>query len=188
MTSTTSVRRSALLAAALAALAVSCVTTPEPDRTVELPRPSATAAAGAGSASATASAEPTAAPEATDALPDDSLPPTAAGSADPYAPFSGEKVRDAFATLQATLYDSCTTDCSSFLGRVNKEIQEMDMAMKSDPKGPGHFPEPIARIAELNRTLAGDSSFENLAKYKKELIGTRDFINTWMQDHPDDYR
>ncbi|MFJ5708519.1 MULTISPECIES: hypothetical protein [unclassified Streptomyces] len=175
MTSTTSVRRTALLAATLAALAVSCVTTPEPDRTVELPRPSATATA-------------TAASKGPDALPDDSTPATAATSSDPYAPGSGEAVRDAFATLQATLNDSCATDCAYFLGRVHKELQELDAAMKADPKGPGHFPEPIARIAELNRTLAGDSSFENLKKHQKELIGTRDFINTWMQDHPDDYR
>lgn len=193
MTSTTSVRRAALLAAALAALAVSCGTTPEPDRTVELPRPSATAeagsgSAGAGSAGATPTADPTATPEATDALPDDSTPPAAPDTFDPSAPAPGEKVRDAFATLQATLDDSCATDCAYFLGRVNKEVQEMDMAMKADPKGPGHFPEPIARIAELNKTLAGDSSFENLKKHEKELIGTRDFINTWMQDHPDDYR
>ncbi|GAA3085130.1 hypothetical protein GCM10017562_63800 [Streptomyces roseofulvus] len=192
MTGTTSVRRTALLTVALAALAVSCGTTPKPDPTVELPRPSATTAAGTGNAgataTATATAEPTATPTGTDALPDDSTPAAAPSTSDPYAPAPGEKVRDAFATLQATLNDSCATDCSYFLGRVNKEVQEMDMAMKADPKGPGHFPEPIARIAELNRTLGGDRSYENLKKHEKELIGTRDFINTWMQDHPDDYR
>ncbi len=154
MTSTSSVRRVALLAAALAALAVSCVTTPEPDRPAAGPGTAATASASTGSP----------------------------------APSSGEKVRDAFATLQATLNDSCATDCAYFLGRVHKELQELDGAMKADPKGPGHFPEPIQKIAELNKTLAGDSSYENLKKHEQLLVGTRDFINTWMQGHPDDYR
>lgn len=152
-----SVRSAALAAAALAALAVSCGTTPEPDRP----------ASGAG------------APDGASAT---RYPNEA------YAPSTGEKVRDAFATLQATLHDSCAKDCDYFLGRVNKELQELDGAMKNDPKGPGHFPEPIQRIAELNKALAGDSSFENLKKHEKNLLGTRDFINTWMQDHPDDYR
>ncbi|WP_329619931.1 hypothetical protein OG357_04790 [Streptomyces sp. NBC_01255] len=71
---------------------------------------------------------------------------------------------------------------------IHKELQELDGAMKADPKGPGRFPEPIQKIAELNKTLAGDSSFENLKKHEKLLVGTRDFINTWMQGHPDDYR
>lgn len=141
----TSVRRAALVAAALAALAVSCGTTPEPDGP----------AAGPGTAATTA------------------------------APV---KVRDAFATLQATLNDSCAADCAYFLGRVRTELQKLDGAMKADPKGPGHFPEPIQKMAELNETLAGDSSYENLKKHEKQLVGTRDFINTWMQDHPDDYR
>ncbi|MFI6422579.1 hypothetical protein ACIBG6_34930 [Streptomyces sp. NPDC050842] len=144
MTRTSSVRRVALLAAALAALAVSCGTAPEPDGT-----------------------------------------PTTSGST---APSSGEDVRGAFATLQATLYDSCAADCGPFLGRVHQELQELDGAMKADPKGPGHFPEPIQKIAELNKTLAGDSSSENLKKHEKVIIGTRDFVNTWMQGHPDDYR
>ncbi|GGR19008.1 hypothetical protein [Streptomyces roseolus] len=183
MIRTTPVRRAALVAAALAALAVSCSTTPKPDA----------AAGGRATTPATAvpeateSAGPTAAPDGPDALPDDATR-SPAPTQDPFAPSSDEKVRDAFATLQATLYDSCTTDCSSFLGRVHKELQELDMAMKADPKGPGHFPEPIARMAELNETLAGDASYPNLKEHQKELIGTRDFINTWMQDHPDDYR
>ncbi|MFD5768376.1 hypothetical protein ACFWIN_21515 [Streptomyces sp. NPDC127049] len=189
-----SVRGTALAAAALAALAVSCGTTPEPDR-------SASGAGASPSATATTAApESTAAPETTTAKPDTTSEPTAdatdapaGSSATPYpndasAPSTGEKVRDAFATLQATLDDSCATNCEYFLTRVNKELQELDWAMKNDPKGPGHFPEPIRKIEELNKTLAGDSSFENLKKHEKKLVGTRDFINTWMQDHPDDYR
>ncbi|MFD8974708.1 hypothetical protein [Streptomyces sp. NPDC059593] len=173
MTSTSSVRRVALLAAALAALAVSCGTTPEPDRAASGPGTAATA-----SASAT-----TGAPEATAAD-----PTTAPAEPDGTPTTTGEKVRDAFATLQATLNDSCAADCSYFLNRVHRELQELDAAMKADPKGPGHFPEPIQKIAELNKTLAGDTSFENLKKHEKLLVGTRDFINTWMQGHPDDYR
>lgn len=60
--------------------------------------------------------------------------------------------------------------------------------MKTDPKGPGHFPEPIDLIAQLDKELGGDRSFENLKKHQASLIGTRDKINTWMQGHPDDYR
>ncbi|WP_412079084.1 hypothetical protein ACLF6K_37765 [Streptomyces xanthophaeus] len=64
----------------------------------------------------------------------------------------------------------------------------LDRAMKADAKGPGHFPEPIDLIAELDKQLGGDRSFENLKKHQTALIGTRDKINTWMQGHPDDYR
>ncbi|MET9427266.1 hypothetical protein [Streptomyces sp. NPDC003036] len=100
-----------------------------------------------------------------------------------------EKVRDAFAGLQATLGDSCTPgNCSYFLTRVHEELDGLDRAMKADPKGPGHFPEPIAWIAALRTSLKGDTSFDNLKKHQSELIGTRDRINVWMQDHPDDYR
>ncbi|WP_432089653.1 hypothetical protein [Streptomyces sp. bgisy095] len=152
-----SVQGTVLATAVLAAMAVSCGTTPEPVRP----------ASGAG------------APDSADATP---YPDNA------YAPSTGEKVRDAFATLQATLNDSCAKDCGYFLGRVNKELQELDRAMKNDPKGPGHFPEPIQKMTELNKTLGGDASFENLKKHQKQLVATRDFINTWMQDHPDDYR
>lgn len=60
--------------------------------------------------------------------------------------------------------------------------------MKADPKGPGHFPEPIALIAKLDGELGGDRSTANLEKHKALLIDTRDRINTWMQGHPDDYR
>lgn len=99
-----------------------------------------------------------------------------------------ELVRDAFAGLQATLNDSCAADCAYFLGRVHEELQGLDAAMKADPKGPGHFPEPIAWIEKLRTTLGGDHTYANLKKHQTLLLGTRDRINTWMQDHPDDYR
>ncbi len=47
---------------------------------------------------------------------------------------------DAFATLQATLGETCTPgagDCAYFLGRVTQELTELDEAMRADPKGPG---------------------------------------------------
>ncbi|MFC8277953.1 hypothetical protein ACFUJR_36570 [Streptomyces sp. NPDC057271] len=98
------------------------------------------------------------------------------------------RVRDAFAGLQATLDGSCANDCAYFLGRVHDELDRLDVAMKADPKGPGHFPEPIAWIEKLRTTLGGDRSFANLKKHETLLLGTRDRINTWMQGHPDDYR
>ncbi|MER5738094.1 MULTISPECIES: hypothetical protein [unclassified Streptomyces] len=177
------VRRAVLVAAALAALTVSCGTTPEPDRPAGGPARATTTPA-----PEPTTAGPTATTDDSGTLPDDSTPATAASTVDPYAPESGEKVRDAFATLQATLDDSCAQDCGYFLGRLNKELQELDGAMKNDPKGPGHFPEPLRKMAELNEALGGDASFENLKKHEKQLVATRDFINTWMQDHPDDYR
>ncbi|MFD0393240.1 hypothetical protein ACFQ3Z_15105 [Streptomyces nogalater] len=64
----------------------------------------------------------------------------------------------------------------------------LDAAMKADPKGPGHFPEPLAWIKDLRATLGGDTSTENLEAHRTELIGVRDRINSWMQGHPDDYR
>ncbi|MFJ8210885.1 hypothetical protein [Streptomyces sp. NPDC096033] len=100
-----------------------------------------------------------------------------------------EKVRDAFAGLQATLDDSCTpANCAFLLGRVHDELHRMDRAMKADPKGPGHFPEPIALIARLDGELGTDHGVENLKRHQPALFGARDEINTWMQDHPDDYR
>ncbi|WP_217502106.1 hypothetical protein [Streptomyces lunaelactis] len=100
-----------------------------------------------------------------------------------------EKVRDAFATLQATLGDTCTPgNCDYFLGRVNDELTGLDEAMKADPKGPGHFKQPLAWMSALQETLGDDRSTANLEKHRSELIGVRDKINTWMQDHPDDYR
>ncbi|MFI6686504.1 hypothetical protein [Streptomyces sp. NPDC050485] len=120
-----------------------------------------------------------------------------AASATPTAPAHGplssalpaEKVRDAFAGLQATLNDSCTPgNCAYFLGRVYDELHRMDRAMKADPKGPGHFPEPIALIAKLDTEFGGDHAFGSLKKHQTLMIGTRDKINLWMQGHPDDYR
>ncbi|MFD6415149.1 hypothetical protein [Streptomyces sp. NPDC060194] len=129
------------------------------------------------------------------ATPSDAEPDPSAGQDDgaPQPPPSPgpELVRDAFAGLQATLNDTCTPgagDCAYFLGRVHEELTGLDEAMKADPKGPGHFPEPIEWIAELGTTLNGDTSTENLETHRTDLIGVRDRINTWMQDHPDDYR
>jgi hypothetical protein len=102
-----------------------------------------------------------------------------------------ELVRDAFAGLQATLDDTCTPgagDGAYFLGRVHEELMGLDAAMKADPKGPAHFPEPIAWIADLRTTLEGDTSTKNLETHRTQLIGVRDRIDVWMQDHPDDYR
>ncbi|MFF1922887.1 hypothetical protein ACFVW8_20245 [Streptomyces sp. NPDC058221] len=102
-----------------------------------------------------------------------------------------EEVRDAFAGLQATLDDTCTPgagDCAYFLGRVNEELTGLDASMKADQQGPGHFKEPLAWTAALRTRLAGDTSTANLEKHFKDLIGTRDRINTWMQGHPEDYR
>ncbi|MET9930473.1 hypothetical protein, partial [Streptomyces sp. NPDC006324] len=95
------------------------------------------------------------------------------GSAAPTGTTSVERVRDAFAGLQATLNDSCADpgNCPYFLGRVHDELQRMDRAMKGDAKGPGHFPEPIALIGKLNGALDGDRSFENLMR--KELAWLR---------------
>ncbi|MFH8495416.1 hypothetical protein [Streptomyces coeruleorubidus] len=100
-----------------------------------------------------------------------------------------EKVRDAFAGLQATLDDSCTpADCAYFLRRIFDELRRLDGAMKASEKGPSHFAEPINLIKELDTQVGSDQSFENLKKYQDALIATRNKINTWMQGHPDDYR
>lgn len=102
-----------------------------------------------------------------------------------------ELVRDAFATLQATLNDTCTPgagDCAYFLGRVTQELTELDEAMRTDPKGPGHFKQPLADMKVLFGKLGEDRSTPHLEKHFSEIVGTRDGINTWMQDHPDDYR
>ncbi|MEU6106611.1 hypothetical protein [Streptomyces flaveolus] len=40
----------------------------------------------------------------------------------------------------------------------------------------------------LRTTLKGDTSTKNLETHRPQLIGVRDQINVWMQDHPDDYR
>ncbi|MGW8982213.1 hypothetical protein ACWGQ9_06115 [Streptomyces parvus] len=100
-------------------------------------------------------------------------------------------VRDAFATLQATLNETCTPgagDCAYFLGRVTRELTELDESMRADTKGPGHFKKPLADMKALFDKLGDDRSEPHLEKHFSEIVGTRDGINAWMQDHPDDYR
>lgn len=116
-----------------------------------------------------------------------------AGEAEPTAaPSPGPAlVRDAFATLQATLNDTCTPgagDCAYFLGRVTQELTELDESMRADAKGLGHFKKPLADMKVLFDKLGDGRSEAHLEKYVPEIVGTRDGINTWMQDHPDDYR
>ncbi|MFG1810923.1 hypothetical protein [Streptomyces sp. NPDC049040] len=149
-----SARGAAVVALALAALTVSCSTTPKADTQAS--------ASGLPGSAPSSSAEPT---------------------------ISAEKVRDAFAGLQATLNDSCTPgNCAYFLGRVYDELQRMDRAMKADPKGPGHFSEPIDLIKKLDAEVDGGQSSAPLENHQTLLISTRDKINIWMQGHPDDYR
>lgn len=170
--------RAAIPAVILGALLVGCsaaTTTDGPGSDVPYvdPAKARAAEAEADAAALTASPTPT---------------PTLIVQADPDAP---ELVRDAFSGLQATYQDGCSpgdANCAYFLGRVDEELVGLDKAMKADKKGPGHFEEPIAWIATLRTTLDGDTSTPNLEKHRGELIGTRDRINTWMQDHPEDYR
>ena len=101
------------------------------------------------------------------------------------------RVRDAFATLQATLSETCTPgagDCAYVLGRVYDELTGLQASMKAYPNGPGHFKEPVDWLTTLRKTLNDDTSTANLEKHRSELFGTRDRINTWMQGHPEDYR
>ncbi|MFD4916136.1 hypothetical protein ACFWNR_23290 [Streptomyces virginiae] len=122
--------------------------------------------------------------------PSDPSPSAPSPTGEPIPPAGRpDKVRDAFAGLQATLDDACVPgNCAYVLGRLDDELHRMDRAMKADPKGPGHFPEPIALIAKLDGELGGNRGTMNLEKHKALLIETRDRINTWMQGHPDDYR
>ncbi|MFD9035530.1 hypothetical protein ACFVZW_30975 [Streptomyces sp. NPDC059567] len=160
----------AVLAVPLAAtLLISCSSTVEQSENGAATTPTSAPLAGAGADDGT---------RAGDGLPEDGESPSVAPV----------QVRDAFAGLQATFDGSCDSDCAYFLGRFHDELQELDAAMKADPKGPGHFPGPIAWIEELRTTPAGDRSYANLKKHQTLLIGTRDRINTWMQDHPDDHR
>ncbi len=71
---------------------------------------------------------------------------------------------------------------------MNEELTGTDASMKVDPQGPGHFEEPLEWTATLRTTLAGDTSTANLEKHFKDLVGTRDRVNSWMQGHPEDYR
>lgn len=168
----------ALLAAPLAAaLLISCSASGDDTSADATPTSTASPLATRADAGAEPSADPGASAD------------TGAADANGEAPTPGpELVRDAFAGLQATLNDSCAADCAYFLGRVHEELDGLDRAMKADPKGPGHFPEPIAWIEKLRTTLGGDTTYPNLKKHQTLLISTRDRINTWMQGHPDDYR
>ncbi|WP_309053910.1 hypothetical protein [Streptomyces sp.] len=170
---TFSVRKAAATAVVLAAFAVSCGGAD--DRSAPPP--------GGATTTATAGAEGNPA-EAT-------APDAGDSEATPEAPVTPapERVRDAFAGLQATLDNSCATDgCAYFLGRVHDELLRLERAMKADPKGPGHFPEPLALIGALERELGDAPSAADLEKHQKSLLSTRDRVNTWMQGHPDDYR
>ncbi|CAM5590434.1 hypothetical protein SBADM41S_11747 [Streptomyces badius] len=60
--------------------------------------------------------------------------------------------------------------------------------MRADTKGPGHFKKPLADMKTLFDELGDDRSEAHLEKHFSKIVGTRDAINTWMQDHPDDYR
>ncbi|MEU0601145.1 hypothetical protein ABZ484_23325 [Streptomyces sp. NPDC006393] len=100
------------------------------------------------------------------------------------------EVRDAFAVLQATYNDGCTTpgNCEYFLTRVVTNLDDLYNSMKASPKGTGHFGPPLSRIKAMQEALAGDFSFPNLKRHQKLLLSTRDDVNTWMQSHPEDYR
>ncbi|SFK33665.1 hypothetical protein [Streptomyces pini] len=122
---------------------------------------------------------------------------SASAEAEESAAFSSQRpspgpgaVRDSFARLQATLNDSCGTpgNCEYLLNRVVDELGRLDAAMKADGKGPGHFPEPIEWIAAMRERIGEDRSYEHLKSHQDLIFGTRDRINVWMQDHPDDYR
>ncbi|MFE7213150.1 hypothetical protein ACFU93_24730 [Streptomyces sp. NPDC057611] len=100
------------------------------------------------------------------------------------------QVRDAFAVLQATYTDGCTTpgNCEYFLNRVLTNLNDLYNSMKASPKGTGHFAGPLSRIRAMQDALGGDFSFQNLKQHQKLLLDTREEVNTWMQSHPDDYR
>ncbi|MEW2316153.1 hypothetical protein [Streptomyces bauhiniae] len=100
------------------------------------------------------------------------------------------EVRDAFAVLQATYNDGCTTpgNCEYFLNRVLSNLTDLHDSMKASPKGPAHFAAPLAWTDKLRETVGADPSFPDLKRHQKLLLDTRDEINTWMQSHPEDYR
>ncbi|MET8328680.1 hypothetical protein [Streptomyces sp. NPDC005181] len=143
--------------------------------------PSANAAAASRAAEAQVEADAQASADAEDAVRVSGTPPASRPA----------QVRDAFATLQATLGDTCapgTDDCAYVLDRVYDELAGLEASMKAYPKDAGHFNEPVDWVTTLKRTLKGDTSTDNLEKHRSELFGTRDRINTWMQGHPEDYR
>ncbi len=116
-----------------------------------------------------------------------------AGEADPTsAPSPGPAlVRDAFATLQATLDDTCTPgagDCAYFLGQGDQGTHRAGRVDAGGHQGPGHFKKPLADMKALFTKLGDDRSEPHLEKHFSEIVGTRDSVNAWMQDHPDGYR
>ncbi|MFD9570310.1 hypothetical protein ACFWBI_10735 [Streptomyces sp. NPDC059982] len=190
MLSSTTARRAATaaLAVSLTLLTAACGDDAAPKASPAAPPAASGPVAPAAPPAPSGAATPPSSPRVPDGTPPAS-PPGAAPAGGGLPTPGPEKVRDAFAGLQATLGDSCTPgNCAYFLGRVHDELHRMDRAMKADPKGPGHFPEPIAAVAKLDGELGGNSAFENLKKHQSILISTRDEINSWMQDHPDDYR
>lgn len=100
------------------------------------------------------------------------------------------QVRDAFAVLQATYNDSCTTpgNCAYFLNRLLTNLDDLDRSMAASPKDSGHFAQPRAWIRQMQHALGSDVSDANLKRHQAQLVRTRDEINTWMQSHPSDYR
>ncbi|MFB7216789.1 hypothetical protein [Streptomyces sp. NPDC056227] len=175
-------RAAAALPLLLGAFLVGCSsadTTEGPGGDVPYVAPSANAAAASKAAEAHAEADAEASAAAEDAAASGTLATRPA------------QVRDAFATLQATLDETCTPgagDCGYVLGRVNDQLMGLEASMKAYPNGPGHFKEPVAWLAALRMSMKGDTSTDNLEKHRSELFGMRDRINTWMQGHPEDYR
>ncbi|MFB7916573.1 hypothetical protein [Streptomyces sp. NPDC056061] len=181
-TTATAVATATVLGAFLTGCAAGADASQGPGGGVPYVAPSVNAAAADRAADAAAAAK-----EAEDAASADTEA-AAATEADRNRP---EAVRDAFAGLQATTAETCTpgsANCAYFLGRVNDELTRLEKAMKADAQGPGHFEEPPARIGSLHAALNGDVSTANPEKHRTELLGTRDRINTWMQNHPEDYR
>ncbi|MFE4588278.1 hypothetical protein [Streptomyces laurentii] len=167
--------------AALALFTVSCSGNTAPDRPESAP---------SSSSSSTPSAE--AGQDGQPEQPGQSAQDAAAAGAPTPAP---SKVRDAFAGLQTTLF-GCA-DCDETLARIHLELGRLEDAMRNDPKGPGHFTEPLGWIDTLQETMGEQKPTPSsgtqtpspaFRTYKKELVDTRDRVNTWMQGHPDDYR
>ena len=152
---------------------------------------------GAGTAvRAGASSAPTPSPaDSSAADPSTAAPAVAASSGYPTSPAAPGAavplVRDSFAVLQATYNDSCgstAANCEYFLDRLLTNLDDLQNSMKASSKGVAHFRQPLAWIGQMQTTLAGDISFDNLRKHQSLLVATRDRINAWMQSYPDDYR
>ncbi len=180
MRAMTTARRAAPML--LAAVLLTSCSTGEGDATASASDKASSAATPAGAASSgpVTPAAPVASPSATAGYP--------TTEAAPGAPVA--QVRDAFAVLQATYTDGCTTpgNCEYFLNRVLTNLDDLYNSMKASPKGTGHFAGALTRIRAMQDALEGDFSFENLKRHQKLLLDTREEVNTWMQGHPDDYR